>query len=79
MHHNSCIFKNDEGRRIALIRHLRELTQKDVGRKIGKTGSYVSGVESGRLEAVDIGAFARALGVSENYLKEGGEISLEKW
>lgn len=79
MYHNNCVFTNDEGRRVALIRHLRELTQKDVGRMIGKSGSYVSGVESGRLDVVDYEGFAKALGVSVDYIKKGGEISLEKW
>ena len=79
MYHNSCNFRNNEGKRLALVRHLRELTQKEVGHMIGKSGSYVSGVESGRFEVVDFKPFARALGVTEKYLKEGGNLNLERW
>lgn len=77
MYNNKCVFRNDLGRRAALVRHLRELTQKEVANKLGKTPSYVSAVESGRLPMVNANVWAKALGVSEKYIKEGGDISLE--
>lgn len=79
MYNNKCTFKTPEGRRVALLRHLREMTQKEVAYKLGKSTGYVAAVESGRQKLGDVASWAKIFGVSEKYLKEGGELLLEKW
>ena len=58
------------GRRIAAVRALRRLTQTEVGQAIGVTWRTISSVETGKsmLRGDRIGAAARTLGVSADYL-----------
>ena len=79
MYHNNCVFKNETGRRIALMRHIREMSQTEVAFKLGKTAGYVSGIESGRIPVKNVADWARIFGVNEEYLEKGGTIQLEKW
>lgn len=79
MYHNRCSFKSEEGRRIALMRHIREMSQMEVALKLGKTAGYVSGVESGRIPIKDLAVWAKIFGVNVEYLEKGGALALEKW
>lgn len=70
------MYRNEEGRRVALVRHLMGLSQKEVAEKIGITQGYLSRMETGRRPLAMAEEIAKVLGVPVKYLKEGGEIRI---